>query len=156
MRPGGVWTYSDVTKPLRNLTVMNVKFKWTKECESFQELKKLLVSEKVLVNYNSKTKTRLYLDEGPEGLVATVAQHYKVEGMDHEVWCPVSHNSRSKTNSERNYGKVDGENLGVVNGILSNRMYTYGTQFEVRVNHEPLVSLYNSNSRDLPVRVAKH
>ena len=24
------------------------------------------------------------------------------------------------------------------------------------MDHEPLVSLYNSNSRDLPVRVAKH
>ena len=72
------------------------------------------------------------------------------------MWHPVSHNSRSKTNSERNNGKVDGESLGVVNGILSNRMYLYGTQFEVMVDHKPLVSLYNSNSRDLPVRVAKH
>ena len=58
------------------------------------------------------------MDEGPEGVAATVAQRYKVEGMDHEVWCLVSHNSRSKTKSERNYGKVYGESLGVVNGIL--------------------------------------
>ena len=76
--------------------------------------------------------------------------------MDHEVWCPVRHNSRSKTNSERNYGKVDGESLGVVNMILSKQMYLYGAQFEVMLDHKPLVSLYNSNSRDLPVRVAKH
>ena len=74
------------------------------------------------------------MDEGPEGVAATVAQCYKVEDMDHEVWHPVSHNSRSKTKSERNYGKVDGKSLGVVNGILSNRMYLYGTQFEVVVD----------------------
>ena len=67
------------------------------------------------------------MDEGPEGVAATVAQCYKVEGMDHEVWHPVSQNSRSKTTSERNYGKVDGESLGVVNGILSKRMYLYRT-----------------------------
>ena len=65
-----------------------------------------MTSEKVMVNYNPKRKTRLYVDEGPEGVAATVAQCYKVEGMDHEVWHPVSHNSRSKTNSERNYGMV--------------------------------------------------
>ena len=51
---------------------------------------------------------------------------------------------------------MDGESLVVVIGILSNRMYLYSTQFEVVVDHEPFISLYNSNSRDLPVRVAKH
>ena len=53
---------------------MNDQFKWTKECErSFQELKEFLKSEKVIVNYDPKRKTRLYVDEGPEGLAATVA-----------------------------------------------------------------------------------
>ena len=35
-------------------------------------------------------------------------------------------------------------------------MYLYGTRFEVVVDHQPLLSMYNSNSKDLPVRVAKH
>ena len=38
MRPGQRRTYSDVTLTLRRLTAMNVRFKWTVECqESFQE-----------------------------------------------------------------------------------------------------------------------
>ena len=157
MRPGDGRTYSDVTKPLRCLTAKNVQFKWNKKCEeSFQELKELLSSDKVMANYDPKKPTRLYVDEGPEGVAATVAQSHKVEGLDQEVWRPVHHNSRAKTECEANYGKVDGESLGVLSGILSNRMYLYGTPFVVVVDHQPLVSLYSSHSRDLPVRVAKH
>ena len=58
MRPGKGKTYSDVTKPLRNLTRQGVKFVWTKECqESFKELKELLCSDTVLVAYNPKRHT---------------------------------------------------------------------------------------------------
>ena len=55
-----------------------------------------------------------------------------------------------------NYGKVDGESLAVLTGIHSNKMYLYGTKFEVVVDHQPLVSMYNSVSKTLPMRVAKH
>ena len=132
-------------------------FDWSEECErSFQDLKKLLTSEKVLVPYDVARKTRLYVDHGPDGLGATVAQAHEVDGVDHEVWRPIHYNSRALTKAERNYGKVEGESLGILFGILSNKQYLYGTKFEVVVDHLPLVSLYNSNGRDLPVRVAKH
>ena len=39
---------------------------------------------------------------------------------------------------------------------MNNRTYLYGQSFEVVTDHEPLVALYNSHSRALPVRVAKH
>ena len=51
---------------------------------------------------------------------------------------------------------MEGESLGVLFGILSNRMYLYGTEFEVVVDHRPLVSLYNSPNRPAPVRVDRH
>ena len=39
---------------------------------------------------------------------------------------------------------------------MNNRTYLYGKSFEVVTDHEPLVALYKSHSRALPVRVAKH
>ena len=89
-------------------------------------------------------------------MAATVAQQYNVEGMDHPVWRPVHYSSRAKTVAECNYGKVDGESLGVLSGVLSNRMYLAGLKFTVVVDHQPLVALYKSHSKSLPVRVAKH
>jgi hypothetical protein len=44
----------------------------------------------------------------------------QVDGVDHKVWRPVNYTSRAKTEAEMAYGKVDGESLGVLSGILSN------------------------------------
>ena len=155
MRPGHGRTYSDVTQPLRALTAMHVKFVWSKACrESFRELKDLLTSDTVMACYSPDRDTRIYCDEGPAGVAATVAQKHKVRGQD--CWRPVNYTSRAKSEAEKNYGKVDGESLGVLSGIMANRMYLYGTKFEVVVDHKPLVSMYSSHSKSLPVRVAKH
>ena len=157
MRPGQGRTYSDVTAPLRELTGKHTRFNWTKECQdSFMELKRLLVSDKVMANYDPTRETRLYCDDGPKGVAATVAQGYKVEGVDHTVWRPVTYTSRAKTETECNYGKVDGESLAVLSGILTNKMYLYGTRFTVITDHKPIVPMYNSHSKSIPVRVAKH
>ena len=56
---------------------------------------------------------------------------------------------------EQKYSKVEGESLGILKGIRTNKWYLYGTKFEVIVDHQPLVSLY-SRKKELPVRVAKH
>ena len=113
-----------------------------------------MMSWQVMAYYDPNRDTRLYVDEGPAGVAATVAQKYEVEGMDHPVWRPVNHTSRAKTAAEMRYGKVDGESLGVLTGIKSNKVYLYGKPFKVVVDHEPLCSLYNQHSREVTDRVA--
>merc|ERR1712215_467985 len=44
----------------------------------------------------------------------------------------------------------------MLSGIKSNKIYLYGTRFEVVTDHKPLVPLYNSSGRPLPVRVDRH
>ena len=39
---------------------------------------------------------------------------------------------------------------------MMNKMYLYGTKFEVMTDHEPLVSLYNRPNKSAPVRVHRH
>ena len=151
MRPGAGRTYSDVTAPLRRLTVKSVKFVWDKQCQkSFDELKTLLCSTALLANYDPALQTRLYVDHGPKGVASTVAQ------LHPEGWRSVCYQSRSLTKAEMNYGKVDGESLAVLSGIMANRNYLYGTKFTVVGDHLPLIPLYKSHSRELPVRVARH
>ena len=156
MKAEGGRTYSDVTKPLGLLTAKHSKFVWSKFCEeSFQERKDLLCSDTVMASYDPARWTRLYVDEGTTGIAATVAQEYKAEEVpgvevDHSVWRSVCYNSRAKIESELNYGKVDGESLAILSGVLSNKMYLYGPSFEVVTDHLPLVSLYNSHSKSLP------
>ena len=157
MKPGPGRTYADVTSPLRKLTAKQVRFKWDDLCQrSFEELKELLWSDTVMANYEVDRRTRVYVDHGPQGVAATLAQEYKVPGQAQPVWRPVNHTSRSMTVAEKNYGKTEGESLAVVHGILTNKSFLYGIDFTVITDHLPLVSLYNSPGRAAPVRVAKH
>ena len=150
-------TYSDVTKPLRELTRQGVWFKWTEECEqSFHRLKEMLISDTVLVAYDTKRVTRLYVDHGPDGLASTVGQRYDVAGERKPQWRPVTHSSRTLTEAEKGYGKTEGESLAILSGIMTHKEYLYGTVFEVVTDHKPLVSLYNSPNRPAPVRVDRH
>ena len=96
------------------------------------------------------------MDDGPNGVAATVAQPEEVPGYNHSVYRLINYTSRVKTKAEKAYGKTEAESLGVYSGILSNSMYLYGTTFTVVVDHELLVLMYNSHSRTNPVRVAKH
>ena len=52
-----------------------------------------------------------------------MAREYRVDGVDHRVWRPVTYTGRAKTEAELQQGKVDWESLGVQTGILSNKMY---------------------------------
>ena len=55
-------TYSDMTKTLWELTKQNIIFKWTEErSRAFNQLKRALVSETVLVGYDTTQQTRLYV-----------------------------------------------------------------------------------------------
>ena len=153
LKPKDGRTYADVTRPLRQLTNKSVRFKWDKDCQkSFEELKELLTSDTVMAYYDPKLPTRVYVDESPVGVASTLAQLHVVN--NEKVWRPVDYTSRTKTTAEKGYGKVEGESLGLVHGILENRMYLYGTKFTVVVDHKPLVALYSSHSRLLPMRVA--
>ena len=157
MRVGKSETYSDITKPLRELTKQGVHFKWTKNCEkSFRRLKELLLDETVLVNYDPERETRLYVDHGPEGIAATVAQGYKVKGQEELQWRTVYHSGRSLEKAERGYGKIEGESLAIYAGITINKRYLHGTKFTVVTDHAPLLPLYNTPSRPAPARVERH
>ena len=150
-------TYSDITKPLRDLTRQGVWFKWTQQCEeSFQQLKSLLCADTVLVGFDPKRFTRVYVDHGPEGVASTVAQRYDTPGKREPEYRPVAYSSRSLTKAEKHYSKVEGESLAVLSGCMSNKQYLYGPKFEVIVDHKPLVPLYNSPNRPAPVRVDRH
>ena len=51
--------FSDVTKPLRELTKKDVTFKWTSEVEAFNKVKTLLVSETVMAYFDKDKNTEV-------------------------------------------------------------------------------------------------
>ena len=70
----------------------------------------------------------------------------------------MNYTARAKEKPEKGYSKVEGESLAVLSGIKSNKMYLQGTHFEVMVDHQPMVSLYNKRRApdSMPERVSRH
>ena len=79
----------------------------------------------------------------PEYIVMTDLWGWEQQWHRSTEWRPVTYTGRAKTEAE-------------LTGILSNKMYLYGTRFTVVVDHLLLVPMYKSHSKALPARVAKH
>ena len=148
-------SYPELTAPLRNLTKKNSRFKWTEiEETAFQKLKDRISSNSVVVPFDTKRETRLYVDSSFAGTQATVAQKYCINNK--EYWRPVNHSSRVWTPTEANYSQMERESKGILTGMHMNKMYTQGNHVEVVTDHLPLVAIYNDISKPRPLRVDRH
>ena len=67
--------FSDVSEPLRQLTKKDQPFQWLPQHErSFNQIKELLTSAKVMAYFDPKKETELITDASPTGLSAIVMQ----------------------------------------------------------------------------------
>ena len=148
-------SYPVLTEPLRKLAKKHATFIWGNiEQASFDEIKKRLCSERVMSPYDTRLRTRLYVDSSPTGTQATLAQLHKHKGE--EAWKPVNHTSRAWTKAEAGYGQIERESNGILTGMTMNKMYTLGTHVEVVTDHKPLIPLYNNPTRPRNLRVDRH
>ena len=152
----GEMTYPELTAPLRELTKKKVRFTWSELHEKhFQLIKERLCDDRVMVPYDPARKTRLYTDGGPMGAQATVTQMYHHESAGVQ-WRPVAHTARAWTETEKRYSQIEKESNALYTGMVSNRSYLLGTEFEAVVDHKPLLPLYNNPKRPNQMRVDRH
>lgn len=125
-------------KPLHDLLRNGEKWEWTKECESaFALSKSELVTNQVLVHYDSGRALRLDCDASPYG-VGAVLSHVMDDGTER----PIAFASRTLTKSELNYAQIDKEALGLVFGVRKFHKYLYGRSFTLVTDHKPLVTIF--------------
>lgn len=126
--------FSDITYPLTELTKAKPgKFYWgDKEDQAFQEIKRQLSQEPILRIVNFQETMYVQTDASDVGLGAALLQRH--EGVLH----PVRYVSRKLKPAERNYSTVEKEGLGVVWAIEKLRIFLYGREFVLLVDHKPL------------------
>ena len=145
----------ELSEPLRTLTKKNARFIWgEREMSAFKEIKRHLCSDRVLVPYDTRLNTRLYVDTSHIGTQATVAQCHIINSE--KFWRPVNHTSRAWTSAESGYGQVERESNGILTGMHMNKMYTLGTYVQVVTDHQPLIPIYNSPNKPKQLRVDRH
>lgn len=136
------------TKPLRDLTRVNQKWKWGKvEQEAFENLKKLITNNITNSFYDTRKQTELIVDASPDGVAAILAQPDHQE--NHIIACA----SRAFNEVEKRYAQIEREMLAVVWGIQHFKLYLMGTKFVVRTDNQPLVTILTSKTKETSTRL---
>nr|CAH66013.1 OSIGBa0093M15.3 [Oryza sativa] len=125
--------FSKIARPMTRLLQKEVKYKWTEDCEqSFQELKKRLVTAPVLILPDSRKGFQVYCDASRHGLGCVLMQEGKV----------VAYASRQLRPHENNYPTHDLELAAVVHALKIWRHYLFGNRTEIYTDHKSLKYIF--------------
>ena len=127
-----IFHYSDIAKPLNNLTKKDRKFEWTNDPQqSFDNIKKKFMEEPVLMMPDHKRPFQIESDTSKVATGAVLTQ-LDPNGNQH----PVTFLSQTFTNTERQYEIYDRELLGIIQALKEWRHYIQGSVF---FNHKNLM-----------------
>ena len=137
--------FSDTVEPLRELTKENAKFRCSEWYEqSFNEIKELLATAKVMAYFNPNKETELVTDTSSSGLSAILMQSTPGE-EDTQV---VAYFSRVLTDVERCYLQTE-RALAIIWAVKRLHLYLYDGDFKLITDCKP-VQLIFSNPKSKP------
>ena len=130
--------FSNIARPLHQLTEKNIHSVWAEECEqSFVELKEKLISAPILPYPLPEGDYILDTDASGYALGAVLSQ---VQDGQEKV---IGYASRSLNKAEKNYCVTRRELLAVVFALRHFKPYVYGRAVTVRTDHGALRWLTN-------------
>jgi hypothetical protein len=117
--------YSEIARPLNDLTKKNLTWNWTNACqEAFENLKKEFLKTPVLLMPDS-TKPFLVESDASKWATGAVLRQKDMNGE----WHPCGYISHSLDATQRNYEIYDRELLGIVRALETWRHYLQGSPF---------------------------
>ena len=133
---------TELSEPVRELTKEKVPFNWGPEHqESFEALKKELVSAPVLAYYNPRKETVLQTDASTKGLGACLLQEDK----------PIYFASKALT--ERGYVAIEIESLAVTWAVEKFHHFLYGCHFILETDQKPLEAILSRSLNQATPRI---
>ena len=142
---------ASISKPLRDLTVKNVKWSWgSEESAAFNKIKETISNTRTLAYFDPEAETHLYVDAGPHGLGAILAQKTK-----QEYAVPVAYASRALNTTEQRYSQLEKEMLSIIWGCEHFKLYIYGAPVKIFSDHKPLVQILNNPNAQPSARIER-
>ena len=136
--------FSQIAKPLTNLTKKSVRFKWDKDCHrAFQLLKEKLVSAPVL-SYPMRDGGNFTLDTDASDFAMGAVLSQEQNGEERVI----AYASKTLSSEQQNHCATKKELLAVVTFVEHFRQYLYGTAFTIRTDHSSLRWLQNFRNID--------
>ena len=135
--------FSSIAKPLTQLLKKDNKFDWTAQCEeSFQELKKRLVTAPVLTMPDVSKGFDIYWDASRMGLGSVLMQDGKV----------ISYSSRQLKPHELNYPTHDLELPAAVHALKDGQHFLMGNRCEIYTDHKSLKYIFSQQELNMRQR----
>ncbi|KAL2243595.1 UNVERIFIED_CONTAM: Transposon Ty3-G Gag-Pol polyprotein [Sesamum indicum] len=132
-----------VPKNATELLRKGVEFQWTEQCQqSFDELKKRLTSNPILVLSSGSGGYIVYTDASKQGLGCVLIQNGKV----------IAYASRQLRNHELNYPTHDLELAAIVHALKIWRHYLYREKFQILTDHKSLKYILTQKELNLRQR----
>ena len=144
--------FSDVTKPLRELTKKDARFQWKDEHnQAFQKVKELLTSDTVMAYFDKTKQSELTTDASPFGLSAILSQHTH-DCDDRQI---VAYVSRSLTPVKQRYSQTEREALAIVWAVERLHTYLFGGHFKLYTDCKPIELILNNAKSRSPARIER-
>ena len=132
--------YSNLAKPLQNLTKNNVTFEWTPSCQtSFETMIHNLTTAPILAYPDCHKAYILNCDASDVAISFILSQ---LNDENREV--VIEYAGRTLRKSELNYSVTDKEALAVVEGFRKFHTYLYGSHTTVITDHQALEHVYKN------------
>ena len=109
--------------------------------KSFDEVKKLLTSDCLLVHYDPNKELILASDASPYG-VGAVLSHRNENGQEYAI--PFA--SHTLTAAEKNYSQLEKERLAIIFGVKRFHLFLFGCHFIITTDHKPLQHIFKETS----------
>ena len=139
--------FASLARPVHKLTTKGEPFQWTPECaNSFQALKKALVTAPILTPIDYNHKLILLTDACDEGVGACLCQMDEENGTRRVI----AYYSRALNDHERAYTISEKEALAVLAAVKAFATYLRFSAFEVVTDHQPLKYIFKESVSNRP------
>ena len=133
------------TDAIRSLLKKNVDFLWSfAQAAEFRTLKKFLTSDLLIKQFDPSLKSTVYTDASRTGLGFLLVQT-SPNGRKRLIQC----GSRSLQPAEKRYAVIELELLGLVFALKKCHFYLFQTEFDVVVDHKPLLGIFQKHLPDI-------
>ena len=141
--------YSEISKPLIELTKKNVKFVWSSDCQkAYNKLIQLLTSPPILTYPDYNIPFIITTDASRSGIGAVLSQIQNGEEK------PIAYYSRKLNQAETRYPIFDLEGLAIKVALNKWRLYVYGYNITIRTDNLPIIGILKN--KNCEGRIAKY
>lgn len=132
---------SIIMKPIFELLKKNNKYIWTDACgKAFEEIKRIIGSDEILVHFDPKIPIILQTDACQDGIAGALLHKFPNGQLK-----PIAFISRTLMPAEKNYSTLDKEALAIYWSVRRFYHYLMGQEFTIQTDHKPLTSIFGEN-----------